>query len=193
ILLKLNSQEAAAWIKAAPNKETFLTKLGGEAAIKDWHYNIVIPFLPITTNTKRPETLCDMESANNIPQGLITQIKWIKDLAKCAPNQQVAHTLASLTSPEVTNQLLRDRLYWGFDRLHPHKDKKEPIRCLKCQCIGHLARDCKQMEDTCSICAQAHCMQDCNPTTHYCINCYYHVHRWEGDLFPGISAYSRIN
>ncbi|KIO04257.1 hypothetical protein M404DRAFT_143682, partial [Pisolithus tinctorius Marx 270] len=84
ILIELNSQEAAAWIKAAPNKETFLTRLGGEAVIKDRQYNIMIPFLPITTDTERPETLCNMESANNIPQGLITQIKWIKDPAKHA-------------------------------------------------------------------------------------------------------------
>ncbi|KIN95415.1 hypothetical protein M404DRAFT_165941, partial [Pisolithus tinctorius Marx 270] len=84
ILIELNSQEAAAWIKAAPNKETFLARLGGEAAIKDRQYNIVIPFLPITTDTERPETLRDMESANNIPQGSISQIKWIKDPAKRA-------------------------------------------------------------------------------------------------------------
>ncbi|KIN99118.1 hypothetical protein M404DRAFT_30744 [Pisolithus tinctorius Marx 270] len=35
ILIELNSQEAAVWIKAAPNKETFLARLGGKATIKD--------------------------------------------------------------------------------------------------------------------------------------------------------------
>ncbi|KIN93570.1 hypothetical protein M404DRAFT_35971 [Pisolithus tinctorius Marx 270] len=35
LLLKLNSQEAAAWIKEPANKATFLAKLGGEVLIKD--------------------------------------------------------------------------------------------------------------------------------------------------------------
>ncbi|KIO04829.1 hypothetical protein M404DRAFT_142127, partial [Pisolithus tinctorius Marx 270] len=84
ILLELNSQEAAAWIKEPLNRVTFLVKLGGEAMVKDWHYNIVIPFFSIATDTEKPETLCDMENANNILQGSIAQIKWIKDPAKHA-------------------------------------------------------------------------------------------------------------
>ncbi|KIN93752.1 hypothetical protein M404DRAFT_170381 [Pisolithus tinctorius Marx 270] len=156
ILLEFNNQEAVAWIKEPANKMTFLAKLGGDVAIKDRHYNIVIPFLPITTETDNQDMLRDMENENNIPQGSIARIKWIKDPAKRTPNQRVAHALASITSPEVANQLLKDGLYWGLDRLCLHKDKKEPVRCLKCQCIGHLARDCNETTDTCGICAQPH-------------------------------------
>ncbi|KIO00951.1 hypothetical protein M404DRAFT_151551 [Pisolithus tinctorius Marx 270] len=133
ILLKFSNQEAVVWIKSLANKKAFLERLGGEVMIKDRHFNIVIPFLPITTETDKPETLCKMENKNNIPQGSITRIKWIKDPAKCTPGQHIAHTLASITSPEIANQLLRDVLYWGLDRFCPHKDKREPVRCLRCQ------------------------------------------------------------
>ncbi|KIO03792.1 hypothetical protein M404DRAFT_53229, partial [Pisolithus tinctorius Marx 270] len=82
ILLKFNNQEAVAWIKEPANKTAFLAKLGRDVAIKDRHYNIVIPFLPISTDTDNPDTIRDMENENNIPQGSIAKIKWIKDPAK---------------------------------------------------------------------------------------------------------------
>ncbi|KAI5989395.1 hypothetical protein F5J12DRAFT_897931 [Pisolithus orientalis] len=57
ILLELNTQEAMDWIKEPANKATFLVKLGGEVMIKNHHYNIVILFLPISTNTELLDTL----------------------------------------------------------------------------------------------------------------------------------------
>ncbi|KIN96487.1 hypothetical protein M404DRAFT_162882 [Pisolithus tinctorius Marx 270] len=87
ILLELNTHEAIAWIKEPINKAAFLTKLGGKVTIKNCHYNIVIPFLPISTNMELPDTLHGMESENNILHESIAQIKWIKDLAKHSPNQ----------------------------------------------------------------------------------------------------------
>ncbi|KIO14375.1 hypothetical protein M404DRAFT_121244, partial [Pisolithus tinctorius Marx 270] len=82
ILLEFSNQEAVAWIKEPANKKAFLERLGGEVVIKDRHFNIVIPFLPITTETDKPETLREMENENNIPQGSIARIKWIKDPVK---------------------------------------------------------------------------------------------------------------
>ncbi|KIN97985.1 hypothetical protein M404DRAFT_31677 [Pisolithus tinctorius Marx 270] len=85
ILLEFNNQEAAAWIKEPANKTIFLAKLGRDIVIKDRHYNIVIPFLPITTETDNQDTLRDMENENNIPQGSIARIKWIKDQPNAPP------------------------------------------------------------------------------------------------------------
>ncbi|KIN94844.1 hypothetical protein M404DRAFT_167270, partial [Pisolithus tinctorius Marx 270] len=82
ILLELNSQESAAWIKDTPSRTTFLEKLGGTATIKDRQYGIVIPFLPITTELDNPGILREMENENNIPTGSISRVKWIKDPAK---------------------------------------------------------------------------------------------------------------
>ncbi|KIN96119.1 hypothetical protein M404DRAFT_160320, partial [Pisolithus tinctorius Marx 270] len=82
VLLELNSQEAAAWIKKVPNRATFLEKLGGTTTIKDRMYSVVIPFLSTVTDLDRPDTLREMETENNIPTGSISQIKWIKDPTK---------------------------------------------------------------------------------------------------------------
>ncbi|KIN96855.1 hypothetical protein M404DRAFT_161893, partial [Pisolithus tinctorius Marx 270] len=82
ILLELNSQESAAWIKDMPCRTTFLEKIGGTATIKDRQYSIVIPFLHVNTDLENHDTLCEMENENNIPTGSISRIKWIKDPAK---------------------------------------------------------------------------------------------------------------
>ncbi|KAI6140736.1 hypothetical protein BKA82DRAFT_161214 [Pisolithus tinctorius] len=183
ILLELNSQESAMWIRDAPNRNVFLEKLGGMAMIKDRQYSIVIPFLPITTELDSPDMLIQlptmlhrMENENNIQTGSISCIRWIKDPAKCSPTQKVAHALTFITLPDTANCLLRDSFYWGLDRLCPYKDKREPVWCLKCQQTGHLAKDCKQMEDMCSLCALPHHTQGCTSLMVFCVNCQNDTH-----------------
>ncbi|KIN97232.1 hypothetical protein M404DRAFT_160919 [Pisolithus tinctorius Marx 270] len=177
ILLELNSQESATWIRDTPNRNAFLEKLGGTAMIKDRQYSIVIPFLPITTDLDSPDTLHRMENKNNIQTGLILCIKWIKDPTKHSPTQKVAHALTFITLPDTANHLLRDGFYWGLDRLCPYKDKREPIQCLKCQRTGHLAKDCKQMEDMCGLCTLPHHVQGCTSLTRvFCVNCQNDTH-----------------
>ena len=64
-----------------------------------------------------------------------------------------------------------------MQRLKPHKDKKEPIRCLKCQHWGHIARDCKKTTDTCGTCAKDHCSASCRSfQTYYCVTCKTDLH-----------------
>lgn len=58
------------------------------------------------------------------------------------------HTIVSLTSTEAANKVISKGLYINMEHLKPHKDKREPIRCLKCQHWGHIARDCKGSTDT---------------------------------------------
>ncbi|KIO12103.1 hypothetical protein M404DRAFT_19940 [Pisolithus tinctorius Marx 270] len=111
ILLELNSQESAAWIKDMPCRTTFLEKIGGTVMIKDRQYSIVIPFLHVNTDLENPDTLHEMENENNILTSSISCIKWIKDSTKCSPTQKAAHALTFITTPGTANCLLRDGLY----------------------------------------------------------------------------------
>ncbi|KAI6037447.1 hypothetical protein BKA83DRAFT_4486480 [Pisolithus microcarpus] len=156
IVLELNSPEAVMWVKNPLNKLIFIEQLGGNVQIKDRLFNIVVPFLLISTDISDPATLRNIEHENDIDASTVMQVKWIKDPSKRDENQRVAHALITLTSPEAANKLLKDSLYINMDRLQPHKDKKEPIRCLKCQRLGHMAKSCLQEKDTCSTCAGEH-------------------------------------
>jgi hypothetical protein len=58
-------------------------------------------------------------------------------------------------------------------RSTPKKPKKEPIRCLHCQKLGHERRDCKSESPKCGRCTDMHETESC-PTdrvTARCSNC----------------------
>ncbi|KAJ7364769.1 hypothetical protein DFH08DRAFT_621949, partial [Mycena albidolilacea] len=51
----------------------------------------------------------------------------------------------------------------------------EPVRCLKCQCIGvgHITADCKNDHKVCVQCGEDHCTSICEVTDEEraCMNC----------------------
>lgn len=173
IVLELSSAEVAHWVKSPANRAKFTEKLGGKICLKDRQYNVVVPFLPVSTDISAPDTIQHIEEGNELPSGSISQIQWIKDPAKRNNCQRVAHALFSLTTPEAANRIIDQGLCVNLERLRSHKDKKEPIRCLKCQQWGHHTKECKEMKDTCGTCAKEHCTNNCcSYQTFYCVSCH---------------------
>ncbi|KIK13671.1 hypothetical protein PISMIDRAFT_17819 [Pisolithus microcarpus 441] len=172
IVLEMNSREAANWIRNPTNRLTFIKELGGKIRIKDRLYHVVVPFFPISADITDASTMRDIERENDIPVNAIVTAKWVKDPTKRSRNQRVAHAIFALSTPEAANKILKDGLYVQMDRLRPHKDKKEPTRCLKCQRFGHLSRECAHHEDSCGTCAGNHRVTACtSPQTPRCVNC----------------------
>lgn len=172
LVLEMNSREAADWIKSPPNRSNLLEKLGGKIRIKDRLYHIIVPFLPVSVDITDTLTLRHIEQENDLPDHAISHAKWVKDPTKRITHQRVAHAMFAMTSPAAANKLLKEGLYVQFDRLRPHKDKKEPLRCLKCQRYGHTSRECAHHEDACGTCAGNHRTTSCTfPQSRYCVNC----------------------
>ncbi|KIK81438.1 hypothetical protein PAXRUDRAFT_116724, partial [Paxillus rubicundulus Ve08.2h10] len=89
-----------------------------------------------------------------------------------APNQCVAHILLQLANPHSANKFMKDRLYMCKEKLCPHKDKKEPTRCAKCQRWGHIVVNCHAERDACTTCGEEHRLSKCtSKNTCYCISC----------------------
>ena len=139
---------------------------------KDRSYNIVVPFVPTATFIEEPETLKSIENENGLPPGSIAVARWIKPAHCRDTGQRVAHALFRLTTPEAANTLIKNGMYINLERLRPTKDKKEPLRCLKCQRWGHMARDCGASRDTCGTCAKNHRTNAC-PSSKivHCVSC----------------------
>ena len=131
IVLELTSAEVARWVKNPTHRAKFMEKLGGKIHLKDRQYNVVVPFLPVSTDINAPDTIQHIEEGNELPRGSISQICWIKDPAKRTSRQCVAHTLFSLTTPEAANRIIDQGICVYMERLRSHKDKKEPIRYRK--------------------------------------------------------------
>ena len=177
-ILELNSPEAANWLKDPARKSTFFEHLGGKVQVKERLYHMVVPFLPTSTKTDDPATLRSIERESDLPEQTVVKLKWIKDPSRRNARQRVAHALLSTSSPSIANYIIREGLYLDQHKYHPRKDRKEPIRCLKCQRWGHFASSCTQTVDTCGSCARQHRDRDCNSfDTHYCVNCETRSHR----------------
>ncbi|KIK75541.1 hypothetical protein PAXRUDRAFT_111327, partial [Paxillus rubicundulus Ve08.2h10] len=89
-----------------------------------------------------------------------------------ARNQPIAHVLLQFSEPCPANKVLKEGLYVCKEKLSPHKDKKEHIRCVKCQRWRHIAANCHADHDTCATCRGEHRSSSCKThDTHYGINC----------------------
>ena len=171
-IIELNSPEAANWLKDPSRRRAFLDHLGGKVLVKDRLYHLVVPFLPTSVRTDDAATLRSIERESDIAEHSASRMKWIKDPSRRGSRQRVAHALLSITSPQAANQLIKEGLYLDQTKYHPRKDRKEPLRCLKCQRWGHFLSSCTQAKDTCGMCAHDHRDRDCNSfETYYCVNC----------------------
>jgi len=131
IVLELTSAEAARWVKNPTHRTKFTEKLGGKICLKDRQYNVVVPFLPVSTDINAPDTIQHIEEGNELPRGSISQIRWIKDPAKRTSRQRVAHALFSLTTPEAANRIIDQGIcVYCHDRVTP-RDSARPLDCCR--------------------------------------------------------------
>ena len=176
-IIELNSSEAATWLKNPSRKGLFLCHLGGKVQVKERQYQLVVPFLPTSVRTDDVEVIRSIERESDLAAHSVTRLKWIKDPSRRGTRQRVAHALLSVASPQAANQLIKDGLYLDQTKYHPRKDRKEPIRCLKCQRWGHFASSCTQVKDTCGMCTHDHRDRNCNSyESNYCVNCESNTH-----------------
>ena len=131
-VVELSTPEAATWVRDPTRKLILIESLGGNVCMKDRTYNLLIPFVPISTRINK-SIWCSIEQGNEIPCNSITQMKWIKDPSRRKGNQRVAHALMSLNSPKAANRLISKGIYYNQGKLCARKDKREPLSCLKCQ------------------------------------------------------------
>ncbi|KAF8419234.1 hypothetical protein L210DRAFT_3655331 [Boletus edulis BED1] len=173
IVIEFDSNEPAIWLHQDTNRAKFLERLSTPAEIRERSYVLLVPFLPITSPLDDPQWLRALEMENNLREDSLASARWIKRKACRNPNQRVAHAIFTFSEPKAANTLIRDGLYICKEKLHPHKEKREPLRCVRCQGWGHIARDCKAIHNACASCGHAHRTDSCTDSTgkHYCISC----------------------
>ena len=127
LIVEMDNTESAKWIKSDNIANQFLTALDIPTCFKQQLYPILVPFLPISLDIDDPEWIHTVEVENNLERGDIEGARWIKQKERCSSHQRVAHAIFTLANTDIANTLLRDRLYVQKEKLHPKKDKCEPI------------------------------------------------------------------
>ncbi|KAF5383104.1 hypothetical protein D9615_004832 [Tricholomella constricta] len=184
-LYEMNSTEAAAWLREENVKKLFVEKFGADVEMKDRSYPLLVEFVPTSLGDNAMEATREIERANGLGEGEITQAKWVRaPHTRTNPNQKSAHLIVSCRTKETANRAIGGGLVIEGKRVNAKKLDHEPRRCLKCQFYGkgHIAQECKQVHETCGKCAGQHKSKDCKETDtrkFSCVNC--RARRWRDD------------
>ena len=173
LLLELNSDEAAHWLRSEDVIGRFLENLGSGASIKNRTYQVIVHFVPISFDPTNDEHIRSYEEFNNIANGSIAKAEWIKPVKDRKEGQKVATLRVFHKDAESANLILKQGAYVFNKRVEPKRPHKEPIRCLRCHKFGHERRDCKSKNEYCGKCSATHNTDECRESRRgfQCINC----------------------
>ena len=162
IVLEMSNDLAAKYLREDKNKKAFISELEPNATIKDRSYTVILQFVPISFDPSQRTNITNLERENDWEEGAVLTARWIKPPGRRTDDQQVAHIIATIRDPQTANSILRDGFSINLMKLYAKKNKREPLRCAKCQFYGHFARECKAHKDTCGNCAGEHCTSECD-------------------------------
>lgn len=183
LLLELDSQDSAKWLLTESNRIRFLNNIGNGANIKDRSYQVIVQFAPILFNPEDETHIRTYETANGLPANSILKAEWIKPAKDRKPSQKVATLRVYHKDADSANHILSKGATVLGSKTVPKKPKKEPIRCLKCQCFGHERRKCSVDNPKCAKCTGPHETDACivPPRAHECVNCHGHHPSYDRD------------
>jgi hypothetical protein len=173
LLLELNSDEAAEWLRSEEVITSFLENVGSGASIKNRTYQVIVQFVPVGFDPADENDIRAYEEHNNIPAGSVAKAEWIKPIKDRKKDQKVATLRVYHRDAESANTILKQGAYVYNKRVVPKRPHREPIRCLRCHKFGHERRDCKYTNAYCGRCSLTHETEACSAKrdAYKCINC----------------------
>lgn len=172
IIVELDSDTLATWLRDPANRTLLENQFDSAVSFRSRTFALVLEYLPIHLQISDGQFLRRLEEENTLLPDSLASIRWIKPPIRRSPQQRKAFALLQVAEACTANSLLRDGLCIDNERITIRKDKKEPIRCAKCQRYGHIARSCSDTIDTCGTCGGQHRTMQCNAfKTTRCVNC----------------------
>lgn len=177
LIIELDSENLANWLRSPVGRLALESHLDSTAYIRDRTYAIVAQYLPIALDVTREDFPRLIERDNHLPPNSIASIRWIKPPQRRSPEQCFVFALMQVKDAATANDLLKEGVCINAHRYTVHKDKKEPLRCAKCQKFGHMACNCSAPHDVCGTCGGRHWTSRCNAfRTECCANCRSQTH-----------------
>ncbi|KAJ3876156.1 hypothetical protein F5051DRAFT_304761, partial [Lentinula edodes] len=152
--------EEARWLGERTRLESFCKAWGAEVTARSNYHEVVVEFIPVSLDLEDEWMRRMIESTNNLQQGSIAMARWIKKPELRRSGQQVAHAIFAMRSRSEANRIGEGILIAG-KYLEVRKNLSDPVRCMKCQHYGHIAKECEAVVDTCGRCGGHHPTRDC--------------------------------
>lgn len=190
VVFELDSPDSAHWIVSQETHMTsFREHLGEEVMLKAHPYTCFVEFVPTSFNPSFGG-IDRMEKSNGLMPRSIIDTRWVKNPERRHPGQQYAHMTINFSSAVAANTAVRHGLVINSRKTMVSKKGPEPMRCLKCQGVGHMVASCPSDQDICSHCAGRHAAKDCphkgDPSKMKCANCLHTDHGAWDRLCPAM-------
>lgn len=79
VVIEINTDEAADWLKDKEHQRFFEHVFGGLVIAKSWAYNLVAEFLPTYMKDTLKDELCTIEKDSDLLEGTLTGVKWMRN------------------------------------------------------------------------------------------------------------------
>ena len=177
VLLQLNSEAAARWLRNPETLREFEGHFGGSYLVKPHAFEIIAEFVPISLDLDDPELFRQAETINELNEQEIIGGRWLRAPERRSPGQKKAFVAIGCRTRAGANRLIQNGLLLDGRVLETRRTKPEPLRCAKCQRLNpnHVARTCTSPHDVCALCSGQHRTSECgkkDPETVRCANCH---------------------
>jgi hypothetical protein len=173
VIFKLNSGEAAGWLRDKRVMTVFLAKMGSTVDFKGQTYEVVVDWVPVSFEAGQAAAWKRVEQSNNLRESAIQEANWIKPTHLRTEGQQTAIAIFRFATQEDANHVIENGLYVEGKKVWGRKQVQELKCCLNGQCFGkHRAAKCSSIHNVCG-CKQ-HRTSACDKSTKEkweCSNC----------------------
>lgn len=172
VILDLNDNKSARWLRQADVLKSFNDFFGGTTTVAPRTFPIILQFVPIFAEVTNEAELRQIEAINELPQNSLRDGRWLKNPANRKNNQTYAHAQVGCTDINIANKLIRDGITIHGKHIAGKKPALDIPRCTKCQQrTWHKAQDCKAAHDTCARCAEDHKTEHCTVSSTTLFKC----------------------
>lgn len=168
IIVEMFTDNGAEWLKKTILTETVTKKWGIKYVPQ--RFPLLVKFMPIKCDPDKDRT--KILKNNQLTDTMVTELKWMKPTIRQHTTQKVANLLLTVTDKDTTNYISAKGLYIDGSYQWTKKMMQEPMRCNKCQFYRHMAKECRQKDNTCVYCGGKHRSNNCDRSKgKYCKSC----------------------
>ena len=171
LLVEMETDARAAWMKSNVNEKAFCEALGQGISIRHHPFNVFTYNVSTAIDLDNKEHLKEISEANDLQEGALMSMRWVKPMnCREKVDQWTAHLILSFSNADDANRAILSGLVICQHRTRISKPKKEPVHCMKCHNWNHIAWECTAQHDTCG--GNDHWTKDCiNQEKKYCVSC----------------------
>src|SRR5882672_10118906 len=108
MVYEFDSPETATWLRR--DRTAFTEKFGGTSIVRDKAIPMLVEYVPTLHSTDALVENKKIERDSGIGEGTLLSTRWIKLVHRRVTGQHMAHLVVWLSSINMANQVIRDRM-----------------------------------------------------------------------------------